>query len=75
MMPPETASKNPVGRPRVSVTPQQVQQLRNQGASWRQTARALGIGTATAMRLSLSRMMESRPNIHETSPQSPADGT
>ena len=74
-MPPETATKNPVGRPRVTVTPLQVQQLLSQGASWRQTARALGIGTATAMRLSLSRMMESRPNIQETSPQSLVDGT
>jgi len=75
MMPPETATKNPVGRPRGSVTPQQVQQLRSQGASWRQTARALRIGTATAMRLSLSMMVESRPNIQETSPQSLGDGT
>ena len=74
-MPPETATKNPVGRPRVSVTPQQVQQLRGQGASWRQTAKALGIGTATAMRLNLSRMMESRPNIQETSPRFLGDGT
>ena len=54
-MPPETATKNPVGRPRVSVTPEQVWQLRGQGASWRQTAKALGIGTATAMRLILSK--------------------
>jgi DNA invertase Pin-like site-specific DNA recombinase len=51
MTPPETATKNPVGRPRVSVTPEQVRRLRSQGASWRQTAKALGIGTATAMRL------------------------
>jgi hypothetical protein len=54
-MPPEIAAKNPVGRPRVSVTREQVQQLRSQSASWRQTAKALGIGTATAMRLSLSK--------------------
>ena len=74
-MPPETATKNPVGRPRVSVTPEQVRQLRSQGASWRQTAKALGIGTATAMRLSLSRMMEPRPDIQEASPQSLGDGT
>ena len=75
MTPPETATKNPVGRPRVSITPEQVQQLRSQGASWRQTAKALGIGTATAMRLVLSGMMESRPNIQETSPGSYRDGT
>ena len=42
-----------VGRPRVSVKPEQVRQLKNQGASWRQIAKALGIGTATAMRLFL----------------------
>ena len=74
MMPPETATKNPVGRPRVSVTPQQVQQLRSQGASWRQTAKALGIGTATAMRLVLS-TIESRPNIQETSHETQGYGT
>jgi hypothetical protein len=64
MTPPETATKNPVGRPRVSVTPEQVRQLRSQGASWRQTAKALGIGTATAMRLVLSKDDGSHPNIH-----------
>ena len=51
MTPPETATKNPVGRPRVGVTPEQVWQLRNQGVSWRKIGKALGIGTATAMRL------------------------
>lgn len=75
MTPSETGTMTPVGRPRVSVTPEQVWQLRGQGASWRQTAKALGIGTATAMRLSLSMMVESRPNIQETSPQSLGDGT
>ncbi len=74
MTPPETATKNPVGRPRVSVTPEQVRQLQSQGASWRQTAKALGIGTATAMRLVRSRMTESRPNIEQTSPKTPGDG-
>ena len=69
MTPPETATKNPVGRPRVTVTPLQVQQLLSQGASWRQTAKALGIGTATAMRLVPSRTIESRPKIEETSPK------
>jgi hypothetical protein len=43
--------KNPVGRPRVAIKPEQVSQLRSQGASWRQIAKALGMGTATAMRL------------------------
>ena len=51
MTPSETGTKNPVGRPRVTVTSEQVRQLRSQGASWRQTAKALRIGTATAMRL------------------------
>jgi transposase-like protein len=73
MTPPETQTKNLVGRPRVTVTSEQVRQLRCQGASWRQTAKALGIGTATAMRLVLPRMMKSRPNIQETSPQSLGD--
>ena len=50
----ETSTKHPVGRPRVSIKPENVNQLRNQGATWRQIARALGIGTATAMRLSKS---------------------
>jgi transposase-like protein len=70
MTPSEIATKNPAGRPRVSITPEQVRQLRSQGASWRQIAKALGIGTATAMRLFLSGMTESRPDIRETSPQS-----
>jgi transposase-like protein len=51
MTPSEPGTKNPVGRPRVSVTPEQVRQLLSQGVSLRQTAKALGIGTATAMRL------------------------
>ena len=40
-----------VGRPRVTVTAEQVKELRKQGMSWRPLAKALGIGTATAMRL------------------------
>jgi transposase-like protein len=51
MTPPESITKNRVGRPRVSATPEQVLQRWNQGNSWRQIAKALGIGTATAMRL------------------------
>ena len=69
MTPSETGTKNPIGRPRVSVTPEQVQQLLSQGASWRQTAKALGIGTATAMRLVPSRTIESRTKIEDTSPK------
>jgi len=51
MTPPRIVTKNRVGRPRVPVTVQQVQRLRSDGSSWRQVARHLGIGTATAMRL------------------------
>jgi transposase len=47
----EAAMKNRVGRPSVTIKPEQVYQLRGQGASWRRIAKALGIGTATAMRL------------------------
>ena len=43
--------KHAGGRPRVKVTPEQVKQLRDGANSWREIARALGIGTATAMRL------------------------
>jgi hypothetical protein len=67
MTPSGARAKNPVGRPRVCVTPEQVQKLLSEGASWRQTAKALGIGTATAMRLVPSRTIESRPKIEETS--------
>jgi transposase-like protein len=73
MMTPATATKNPLGRPRV--TGEQVRQLRSQGASWRKTAKALGIGTATAMRLVLLRTIESRPNIQETSSKSLGDSS
>jgi hypothetical protein len=46
-----TSGRNPVGRPRVNITPEQVQQLRSEGISGRKIAKVLGIGTATAMRL------------------------
>jgi len=39
------------GRPPAQVQPEQVKQLRVQRLSWRQIAKVLGIGTATAMRL------------------------
>jgi DNA invertase Pin-like site-specific DNA recombinase len=45
------AVKNRGGRPRVTIKPEQVYELKNQGTSWRRIAKALGIGTATAMRL------------------------
>lgn len=40
------------GRPRCAVPPAEVLRLRSQALSWRQIAKALKIGTATAMRLS-----------------------
>ena len=67
MTPPQTATKNPVGRPHVTVTPEQVRQLQSQGTSWRQIAKTLGIGTATAMRLFRSNGGV-RPNIQDMSP-------
>jgi hypothetical protein len=50
-----SGARIPVGRPHVSATPEQVQQLRSEGISWRKIAKVLGIGTATAMRLFRSR--------------------
>ena len=41
----------PPGRPRCGVDPQEVIELRATGQSWREIARTLKIGTATAMRL------------------------
>ena len=40
------------GRPRCGVSGAEVRKLLDEGLSWRQIARALNIGTATAMRLS-----------------------
>ncbi len=39
------------GRPKCGVSSAEVLKLRNEGHSWRQIAKALGIGTATAIRL------------------------
>jgi transposase len=65
---PHETPKHPMGRPRVAIKPEQVSQLRNQGYSWRQIAKALGIGTATAMRLIRS-LDEARPNTQHMSPK------
>jgi hypothetical protein len=76
MTPPETVTKNPVGRPHVTATPEQVWKKRSQGDSWRRTAKALGIGTATAIRLFrlfLQAMTESPPNIQKTHSKSLQD--
>lgn len=40
------------GRPRCAASGNSVRELRETGFSWRQVARTLGIGTATAIRLS-----------------------
>jgi DNA invertase Pin-like site-specific DNA recombinase len=42
---------NTGGRPKCDVRGADVMRLRDQGASWRQIAKAFNIGTATAMRL------------------------
>ena len=52
------------------IKPEEVNQLRNQGATWRQIAKALRIGTATAMRLFKS-SDGTCPNIHPMSPKTP----
>ena len=41
------------GRPKVRVTPPEVASLKDQGLSWRQIARELGIGKDTARNLLL----------------------
>ena len=61
-------AKNRGGRARVTAKPEQVRQLRSQGESWRQIAKALGIGTATAMRL-LESIDETCPNTQDLGPK------
>jgi hypothetical protein len=51
----------------MNIKPEQVSQLRSQGASWRQIAKALGIGTATAMRV-VSLSDEAPPNKQHVGP-------
>jgi predicted transcriptional regulator len=63
-----TMSANSVGRHRVRITVEQVRELRNRNASWREIAKALGIGTATAMRLFRSSDV-ARPNIQDERPK------
>jgi hypothetical protein len=78
MTPPKTVTKNPVGCPRTRLTPEQVGQRSSRADSWRQIGKALGIGTATAMRLLnqfLQAMIESRSNFQETHPPSLGDST
>lgn len=51
MIPSNPATKRRVGRPSVSITPEQVEELKRQDVSWRRIGKTLGIGTATAIRL------------------------
>jgi hypothetical protein len=62
-----TATKRRVGRPSVSIKPEQVDELKRQDLSWRQIGKMLGIGTATAMRL--FRSIESSPQYSRCSSQ------
>ena len=64
----EAVVKNRGGRPRVTIKPEQVHQLRIQGTSWRRTSKALGIGTATAIRL-LKSIDGTRPNTQDVRPK------
>jgi hypothetical protein len=59
--------KSRVGRPTVLINPEQVGDLKGQGLSWRQIAKALRIGTATAMRLFTS-IDTARSNTREVRP-------
>jgi hypothetical protein len=70
MIPSEAAVKHRIGRPSVSIKPEQVGQLKSQEVSWRRIGKALGIGTATAMRLFKS-MDGSRPNTQEVRLKTP----
>ena len=64
----DAVAKNRGGRPRVTVKPEQVHQLISQGIGLRRTAKALGIGTATAMRLFRS-IDGTCPNTQDVGPK------
>ena len=66
----DAAVKRRVGRPSVSIKPEQVDELKRQDVSWRRIAKALGIGTATAMRLFKSRE-GTRPDTQDVGPKTP----
>jgi len=70
MIVPNTNLKRKVGRPSVSIQPEQVGQLKRQHVSWRRIGKALGIGTATAMRLFKS-IEGARPNTQDVRPKTP----
>jgi len=54
--------------PNVSITPEQVDELKRQDVSWRRIGKVLGIGTATAMRLFKS-LEGARPNTQDVRPK------
>ncbi len=62
--------KRRVGRPSVGIRPEQVDELKSQGMSWRRIGKALRIGTATAMRLFRS-TERTRPGIQDVRPKTP----
>jgi hypothetical protein len=66
--------KKPVGRPRVQATPAQVRDLRDQGLPWRKVAKALKIGTYTAMCL-VGASTRKRPQTQRARPQTPKGPT
>ena len=59
-------TKRGVGRPSVTIKPEQVDEMRREQLSWRRIAKVLGIGTATAMRLvrSIDGARNTGQNIH-----------
>jgi hypothetical protein len=63
----DAATKRRVGRPSVSIKPEQVDELKRQDLSWRQIGKALGFGTATAIRLFKS-LDGARPDIQDVRP-------
>ena len=62
--------KRTVGRPRVTIKPEQVNELKRQDVSWRRIGKVLGIGTATAMRLFRS-IERARPNTEDVPLKTP----
>jgi len=70
MMASNAAAKRRVGRPSVRIKPEQVDELKRRGVSWRRIGKVLGIGTATAMRLSRS-IERARPSIQDVPRKTP----
>jgi len=66
----DSGVKRRVGRPSVSIKPEQVSQLKSQDVSWRRIGKELGIGTATAMRR-FKWLDGPRTNTQEVRPKTP----